>query len=181
MALLIALVIHPTIPPPSPPVSGAGGVVCGTGGAGTSGVAWQSGLSAGHGSPVPPLPSGWVPGALGAGVASPPEGAGVAEGVVAVVLDAVGCLVPRGGVGGRAGAEQVGQVSGGFGGGAQERAGGLVVERGVQAGPAGCRLGICHRAVNNLAIQALVATYAQNKTIVDHAAARAAVTEVTTD
>lgn len=37
------------------------------------------------------------------------------------------------------------------------------------------------RAVNNLAVQALVATYAQNKTVVDHAAARAAVTEVTTD
>jgi type II secretory pathway predicted ATPase ExeA len=37
------------------------------------------------------------------------------------------------------------------------------------------------RAVNNLAVQALIATYAQNKTIVDHAAARAAVTEVTTD
>jgi len=31
--------------------------------------------------------------------------------------------------------------------------------------------------VNNLAVQALVATYAQNKTIVDHAAARVAVTD----
>ncbi|MGH3263575.1 MAG: ExeA family protein [Trebonia sp.] len=37
------------------------------------------------------------------------------------------------------------------------------------------------RAVNNLAIQALVATFAANKTIVDESAARAAVTEVTTD
>ncbi len=37
------------------------------------------------------------------------------------------------------------------------------------------------RAVNNLAIQALIATYAQNKTIVDHAAARTAITEVTTE
>jgi len=37
------------------------------------------------------------------------------------------------------------------------------------------------RAVNNLALQALVATYAPNKTIVDQAAARAAVTEVTTE
>jgi type II secretory pathway predicted ATPase ExeA len=37
------------------------------------------------------------------------------------------------------------------------------------------------RAVNNLAIQALVATYAAGKTIVDEAAARAAVTEVTDD
>ena len=37
------------------------------------------------------------------------------------------------------------------------------------------------RAVNNLALQALVATYAMNKTIVDQAAARAAVTEVTTE
>ncbi len=34
------------------------------------------------------------------------------------------------------------------------------------------------RAVNNLALQALVATYAANKTIVDEAAARAAITEV---
>ncbi len=37
------------------------------------------------------------------------------------------------------------------------------------------------RAVNNLAVQALVATYAANKTIVDESSARAAVTEVTTD
>ncbi|WP_322763104.1 hypothetical protein [Frankia sp. Cr2] len=37
------------------------------------------------------------------------------------------------------------------------------------------------RAVNNLAVQALFATYAQNKSIVDHAAVRAAVTEVTTE
>ena len=37
------------------------------------------------------------------------------------------------------------------------------------------------RAVNNLALQALVATYAANKTIVDQAAARAAVTEVTAE
>jgi type II secretory pathway predicted ATPase ExeA len=37
------------------------------------------------------------------------------------------------------------------------------------------------RAVNNLALQALVATYATNKTIVDEAAARAAVTEVTAE
>jgi len=37
------------------------------------------------------------------------------------------------------------------------------------------------RAVNNLAIQALVAAYATNKTIVDESCARAAVTEVTTD
>jgi type II secretory pathway predicted ATPase ExeA len=37
------------------------------------------------------------------------------------------------------------------------------------------------RAVNNLAIQALVATYTAGKTIVDQAAARAAVTEVTDD
>ena len=35
------------------------------------------------------------------------------------------------------------------------------------------------RAVNNLAIQALVATYAAGKSIVDEQAARAAVTEVT--
>ena len=37
------------------------------------------------------------------------------------------------------------------------------------------------RAVNNLAIQALVAAFATNKSIVDEASARAAVTEVTTD
>jgi type II secretory pathway predicted ATPase ExeA len=37
------------------------------------------------------------------------------------------------------------------------------------------------RAVNNLALQALVATFAANKTIVDESAARAAVTEVTTE
>lgn len=37
------------------------------------------------------------------------------------------------------------------------------------------------RAVNNLAIQALVAAFATNKTIVDESSARAAVTEVTTD
>ena len=35
--------------------------------------------------------------------------------------------------------------------------------------------------MNNLALQALVATYAANKTIVDESAARAAVTEVTTE
>ena len=35
------------------------------------------------------------------------------------------------------------------------------------------------RAVNNLALQALVATYAAGKAIVDENAARAAVTEVT--
>ena len=35
------------------------------------------------------------------------------------------------------------------------------------------------RAVNNLGLQALVATFAANKTIVDESAARAAVTEVT--
>jgi type II secretory pathway predicted ATPase ExeA len=35
------------------------------------------------------------------------------------------------------------------------------------------------RAVNNLAIQALVATYAAGKAIVDEQAARAAITEVT--
>jgi len=35
--------------------------------------------------------------------------------------------------------------------------------------------------VNNLAVQALVATYALNKTIVDHAAARVAVAEGTTE
>ncbi len=34
--------------------------------------------------------------------------------------------------------------------------------------------------MNNLAIQALVAAYATNKTIVDESSARAAVTEVTT-
>jgi type II secretory pathway predicted ATPase ExeA len=37
------------------------------------------------------------------------------------------------------------------------------------------------RAVNNLAIQALVAAYATNKSIVDESSARAAVTEVTTE
>jgi type II secretory pathway predicted ATPase ExeA len=37
------------------------------------------------------------------------------------------------------------------------------------------------RAVNNLAVQALVAAFAVNKTIVDESAARAAVAEVTTD
>lgn len=37
------------------------------------------------------------------------------------------------------------------------------------------------RAVNNLAIQALVAAYAADKNIVDESSARAAVTEVTTD
>jgi hypothetical protein len=37
------------------------------------------------------------------------------------------------------------------------------------------------RAVNNLAIQALVAAFAANKTIVDESSARAAVTEVTTE
>ena len=37
------------------------------------------------------------------------------------------------------------------------------------------------RAVNNLALQALVATYAANKTIVDETAARAAVTEITAE
>jgi len=35
--------------------------------------------------------------------------------------------------------------------------------------------------VNNLALQALVATYAANKTMVDESAARAAVTEVTSE
>ncbi len=35
--------------------------------------------------------------------------------------------------------------------------------------------------MNNLAIQALVAAYVTNKTIVDESSARAAVTEVTTD
>lgn len=37
------------------------------------------------------------------------------------------------------------------------------------------------RAINNLAVQALVAAYATNKTIVDESSARAAVTEVTTE
>jgi type II secretory pathway predicted ATPase ExeA len=37
------------------------------------------------------------------------------------------------------------------------------------------------RAVNNLAIQALVAAYATNKSIVDESSARAAVAEVTTE
>jgi type II secretory pathway predicted ATPase ExeA len=37
------------------------------------------------------------------------------------------------------------------------------------------------RAVNNLAVQALVAAYATNKTIVDESATRAAITEVTTE
>ncbi len=37
------------------------------------------------------------------------------------------------------------------------------------------------RAVNNIALQALVATFAANKTIVDESAARAAVTEVTAE
>ena len=37
------------------------------------------------------------------------------------------------------------------------------------------------RAVNNLALQALIATFAANKTIVDESAARAAVAEVTTE
>ena len=37
------------------------------------------------------------------------------------------------------------------------------------------------RAVNNLAVQSLVAAFAANKTIVDESAARAAVTEVTTE
>ncbi len=37
------------------------------------------------------------------------------------------------------------------------------------------------RAVNNLAVQALIAAFATNKTIVDESSARAAVTEVTTD
>ncbi len=37
------------------------------------------------------------------------------------------------------------------------------------------------RAVNNLAIQSLVAAYADNKSIVDESSARAAVTEVTTE
>ena len=37
------------------------------------------------------------------------------------------------------------------------------------------------RAVNNLAIQALIAAYADGKAIVDESAARAAITEVTTE
>jgi len=37
------------------------------------------------------------------------------------------------------------------------------------------------RAVNNLALQSLVAAYAQSKAIVDESSARAAVTEVTAD
>ena len=37
------------------------------------------------------------------------------------------------------------------------------------------------RAVNNLAIQALIAAYAANKTIVDESSARAGVTEVTSE
>jgi type II secretory pathway predicted ATPase ExeA len=37
------------------------------------------------------------------------------------------------------------------------------------------------RAVNNLAIQALVAAFAQGKAIVDEASARAAVTELSAD
>jgi type II secretory pathway predicted ATPase ExeA len=37
------------------------------------------------------------------------------------------------------------------------------------------------RAVNNLAVQSLVAAFADNKTIVDESSARAAVTEVTTE
>jgi type II secretory pathway predicted ATPase ExeA len=37
------------------------------------------------------------------------------------------------------------------------------------------------RAVNNLAVQALIAAFATNKKIVDESSARAAVTEVTTD
>ncbi len=37
------------------------------------------------------------------------------------------------------------------------------------------------RAVNNLAVQSLVAAFAADKTIVDESAARAAVTEVTTE
>ena len=37
------------------------------------------------------------------------------------------------------------------------------------------------RAVNNLAIQSLVAAYASSKTIVDESSARAAVTEVTAE
>jgi type II secretory pathway predicted ATPase ExeA len=37
------------------------------------------------------------------------------------------------------------------------------------------------RAVNNLAVQALVAAYATNKSIVDESSARAAVAEVTSE
>ncbi len=37
------------------------------------------------------------------------------------------------------------------------------------------------RAVNNLAVQALIAAFGADKTIVDESAARAAVTEVTTE
>jgi len=37
------------------------------------------------------------------------------------------------------------------------------------------------RAVNNLAVQSLVAAFADGKAIVDESSARAAVTEVTTD
>jgi type II secretory pathway predicted ATPase ExeA len=37
------------------------------------------------------------------------------------------------------------------------------------------------RAVNNLAVQALIAAFAGNKSIVDESSARAAVTEVTTE
>jgi len=37
------------------------------------------------------------------------------------------------------------------------------------------------RAVNNIAVQALVAAFGADKTIVDESAARAAVTEVTTE
>ena len=37
------------------------------------------------------------------------------------------------------------------------------------------------RAVNNLAVQALVAAFASNKAIVDESSARAAVAEVTTE
>jgi len=37
------------------------------------------------------------------------------------------------------------------------------------------------RAVNNLAVQSLVAAFAENKTIVDESSARAAVTEVTSE
>lgn len=37
------------------------------------------------------------------------------------------------------------------------------------------------RAVNNLAVQSLVATFAEGKGIVDEASARAAVAEVTSD
>lgn len=37
------------------------------------------------------------------------------------------------------------------------------------------------RAVNNLAVQALIAAFASNKSIVDESSARAAVTEVTTE